>query len=159
MKVGLRQCALLLLVFAACEGDAPALAPKLESVEAVKVETVQPSPRAVLGKVQGEVTVKRAAGDEWLEATETMKLFDNDKVRTARGASAEVRFTSGSRLTVGEDALVGIAESQPLPGTDPSDITVLKGRIDAQLVDAENQSLIVNTPAATIRAGREIVFQ
>ncbi|HYX91357.1 MAG TPA: FecR domain-containing protein [Myxococcaceae bacterium] len=116
-------------------------------------------PRATLATVTGAVTVKRAAGDSWTSAVEGMDLFENDKVRTARGASAQVRFESGSALTISEDALVGIAEPRPRPVGDGSDVTVLKGRIDAELPNPKDQSLVVATPSATVRAGREIVFQ
>lgn len=119
----------------------------------------RPSPRAVLGPVKGEVSVKRAAGDTWVAAGESMELFENDKLRTAPGASAQLRFSNGSTLSLGEDALIGIAESRPGPAMDRSDVTVLKGRIDAELSDPTSQSLVVTTPAATVRAGREIVFQ
>jgi hypothetical protein len=116
-------------------------------------------PRATLIALRGAVTVKRAAGDAWTAAAEGMELFENDKLRTARGASAQVRFESGSALTVSEDALVGIAEPRPRAGRERSDLTVLKGRIDAELADPQNHSLVVTTPSATVRAGREIVFQ
>lgn len=115
--------------------------------------------RATLRAVQGDVTVKKAAGDEWIAAADAMALYENDKLRTARGASAVVRFVNGSQLTVGEDALVGIAEARTRPGAEPSDVTVLKGRVDAELSDPKSQSLVVTTPSAMVRAGREIVFQ
>lgn len=114
--------------------------------------------RATLIALRGAVTVKRAAGDAWMAAAEGMDLFANDTLRTARGASAQVRFESGPALTVSEDALVGIAEPRA-EGADPSDVTVLKGRIDAELGDPQTHSLVVTTPSATVRAGREIVFQ
>src|SRR4051812_407984 len=46
-----------------------------------------PAPRAWLQQPSGTVSVKRAAGDEWITAAEKMALFDNDKVRTASTAS------------------------------------------------------------------------
>lgn len=116
-------------------------------------------PRATIENVVGEVTLKRAAGDAWTGASESMSLYENDKLRTAPGASALLRFTSGSALTLGENALIGIAEARPRPGADRSDVTVLKGRIDAELSDDRTQSIVVTTPSATVRAGREIVFQ
>lgn len=163
---GLRQLAMACALVAAvssCE-QTPASPPpeaKAASTSARPATTndTAASARATLGTITGEVTVKRAAGDEWIAAREAMELFENDKLRTARGASAQLRFVSGSVLTVGEDALVGIAELRPKPGVDASDLTVLKGRIDAELADPRSQSLVVTTPSATVRAGREIVFQ
>jgi hypothetical protein len=124
-------------------------------------QVAQPAPavRATLERISGEVMVKRATADAWLGAQPQMTLFENDKVRTARGASVSIHFVSGSVLAMGEDALVGIAEAQPTPAAQPADVTVLRGRIDATLSDPTTQSLTVTTPSATVRAGREIVFQ
>lgn len=116
------------------------------------------APRATLKQVSGTVLVKRASGDDWLPARNGIELFENDKVRTASGATARLDF-GGSEVEVGEDALVAIAETRPRPGKDRTDLTVLKGQVDAELGDASRDSLSVSTPAATVRAGREIVFQ
>lgn len=115
-------------------------------------------PRAELQLLRGSVMVKRAAGDDWIEAVEKMQLFENDKVRTAAGAQADVVFSNGSHLVMGAEALIGIAETSVRPGQERSDVTVLQGRVDAEL-DQSSQSLTVTTPAARVRAGREIVFQ
>ena len=122
---------------------------------------VVPAPvrRAQLQGLQGDVKVKRAAGDEWLPAQENMPLFENDKVRTVTGAGARIVFTQGSQVNLGEDALISIAETRPRPGQERTDLTVLRGRVDAELKDPTTQSLSLTTPAATVRAGREIVFQ
>lgn len=116
------------------------------------------APKAHLRELKGSVKVKRAAGDDWVDATNDMALFENDKVKTAPGASALVAFASGSQISLDQEALIGIAETRPRPGQDRTDVTVLHGRIDAELPDP-NQSLSVTTPSATVRAGREIVFQ
>jgi hypothetical protein len=118
-----------------------------------------PVRRAQLKGLQGDVKVKRAAGDEWLPAQEGMPLFENDKVRTVAGAGAQIVFANGGVVNLGEDALIGIAETRPKPGQERTDLTVLRGRVDAELEDPARQSLSVTTPAATVRAGREIVFQ
>ncbi len=153
----------LLMNVAACSSPSTKTsereARKAEETAAAQGTVKGPSVHAVLESVSGEVSVKRAAGDAWVSASERMELFENDKVRTARGASAELRFTSGSVMAVGEDALLGIAETRPSPGQEPTDVTVIKGRIDAELSDPGAQSLSVSTPGATVRAGREIVFQ
>jgi hypothetical protein len=118
-----------------------------------------PEPRAHLKEVRGDVKLKRATGDEWLTALEGMPLFENDKVRTAAGASARVTFTNGSTVNLGQDALIGIAETRPRPGMERTDLTVLKGRVDAALDAPATQSLSVSTPSTTVQAGREIVFR
>ncbi len=120
---------------------------------------VHDSPKARLQKVSGDVRMKRAAGDDWAAAPDKTVLLANDKVRTLRGGSAVIEFANGSVVSLGEDALISIAETHPLPGQDRSDLTLVHGRLDAELDDPAKQSLSVNTPTATVRAGREIVFQ
>jgi hypothetical protein len=88
-----------------------------------------------------------------------MALYENDKVRTPTGARCAIEFSNGSSVELGEDALIGIAETRPRPGQERTDLTILKGKVNAELPDASKQSLTVSTPAATVRAGREIVFQ
>jgi hypothetical protein len=112
-----------------------------------------------LTQVSGDVRVRRAAGDDWIGASEGAAVYENDQVRTAKGAATLVHFSNGSSLALGEDALIGIAESRARPGIDRTDVTVLRGRVDAELTDAAKQDLSVGTPSATVRAGREIVFQ
>jgi len=142
-------CLPLLVCVPACRRDAkapPAPAPK-QSV------------RATLTQVSGSVSVKRAAGDEWQAAVSGTALYDDDKLRTERGSSAELRFPSGTVVVVSEDTLLGIAETRAAPGRPQADVTVLRGAVDATLDRPANQSITVGTPAATVRAGREIVFQ
>ncbi len=129
-------CLPLLVCAPACRRDAqapPAPAPK-QSV------------RATLAQVKGSVSVKRATGDEWQTAANGTTLYDDDKLRTERGGSAELHFPSGTVVVVSEDTLLGIAETRAAEHG------------DVRLGPA-NQSLTVGTPAATVRAGREIVFQ
>ena len=119
-----------------------------------------PAPRAHLRSLQGAVQVKRAAADDWSPAQEDLPLFENDKVRTEAGARADLVFASdGGTVHLGADSLIGIAETRLRPGQQRTDLTVLRGRIDAELERPAAQSLSVTTPAATIQAGREIVFQ
>lgn len=113
----------------------------------------------MLATFTGEVSVKREAGDEWFAGAERMDLFENDKVRTARSATAQVRFGNGSTVTMAEDALIAIAETRSVPGRGRTDLTVVRGRIDAELENSATDSLSVATPTAVVRAGREIVFQ
>lgn len=146
MKPGV-ACLLSLFVSACSESNVRAAAP------------ASGPQRAIVRGVTGNVKVKRSSGDVWVSATNELPLFENDKLSTASGASAEVIFVNGSSLTVGEDALIAIAETRPAIGRDKTDVTVLKGQINAALKDATRQSLTVSTPTATVRSGREIVFQ
>ena len=70
-----------------------------------------------------------------------------------------VAFEGGSTLALSADALVAISEKRARAGEERSDVTVLRGHVDAELSDPAKQSLSVSTPSATVRAGREIVFQ
>lgn len=120
----------------------------------------EPKPRAHLRALKGDVQVKRATADDWSAAQEGLPLYENDKVRTEVGAVADLVFTGdGGTVHLGGDSLIGIAETRPRPGQQRTDLTVLRGRIDAELERPATQSLSVATPAATIQAGREIVFQ
>jgi hypothetical protein len=116
-------------------------------------------PIAALKHLSGDVQIKTAAGDDWQPAREGQALFENDKLRTSKGAGALVQLANGSVVSLGEDALVGISETRARPGRDHADVTVLHGVINAELTHPAQQSLSVSTPAATVRAGREIVFQ
>lgn len=150
------------LALAALSGGCPAEktpAPPVQVPPVVPPAAPAPVLRAQLKGLQGSVNVKRAAGDEWLPAQEGMPLFENDKVRTVAGAAAQIVFTQGGVVNLGEDALISIAETRPKPGQERSDLTVLRGRVDAELADPTRQSLSLTTPSATVRAGREIVFQ
>jgi hypothetical protein len=118
-----------------------------------------PAARATLQHLKGTVSVKRAAADDWTAASEGMALLENDTVQTGARASAQVRFPNGSSVLVGEEALIGISETGGSPGRDRTDLTVRRGTVDATLETPATQDLSVGTPAATVRAGREIVFQ
>lgn len=114
---------------------------------------------AKLTHVSGKVLVKRSNGDDWINAVEAMDLKENDKVRTAAGASASIDFASGGTVSLGEDAMIAIAETRVRPGLERSDLTVLRGRVEAELPDVQHQSISVTTPNVTVRAGRKIEFQ
>ncbi|HZI12011.1 MAG TPA: FecR family protein [Myxococcus sp.] len=136
-----------------CTADEKPAAPSVPPMPA-------PSPRAHLRALKGSVQIKRATADDWSDAREGLPLFENDKVRTEADAVADVVFAGdGGTVHLGSDSLIGIAETRPRPGQQRTDLTVLKGRIDAELEQPSTQSLTVTTPSATIQAGREIVFQ
>lgn len=134
---------------------------KNDEVPAVPASATAPAPepRAHLKNVKGDVKVKRAAGDDWTAAQEGMALYENDKVSTMQSAGAQIVFNNGATANMGESSLVGIAETRTSPGQEQTDLTVEQGEVVADLDDPARQSLSVATPAATVRAGREIVFQ
>ena len=78
-------CALAAPLAVGCSSPTPgADAGRAPSVAPVAAE---PQPRAHLRDLRGGVMLKRAAGDEWVSAQEGQALFENDKVRTAKGAT------------------------------------------------------------------------
>src|SRR5262249_43935014 len=106
-------CPALLVCAPACRRDAkapPTPAPK-QSV------------RATLAQVKGSVSVKRATGDEWQAAVTGTTLYDDDKLRTERGGSAELHFPSGTVVVVAEDTLLGVAETRAPPGRPQTHVT------------------------------------
>lgn len=129
-----------------CTSDTPRPQEALDGSTAAPA----PVPRAKLRQLAGRVNVKRAAGDDWIVAQEGMDLFESDKVRTANGAQAIVETGNGS-IAMGEDALIAIPEAR-------GDVTLLEGHIDAHM-DATQKTLTIQTPAAEVRAGREITLQ
>lgn len=88
-----------------------------------------------------------------------MALNADDKVSTAEDATATITFTGGGAVTLGENALVGLSEPRALHQDRPTDVTVHRGHVEAVLTQPDRQSLSVDTPAAQISAGREVVFQ
>jgi hypothetical protein len=114
---------------------------------------------AKLRQVSGKVLVKRSNGDDWITAVEGMDLRENDKVRTAASATAVIDFGTGGTVALREESLIAIAETRIRPGLERTDLTVLQGRVDAELPDVQHQSISVTTPNVTVRAGRKIEFQ
>jgi len=114
-----------------------------------------PIARARLRTVSGAVNVKRAAGDDWILALEGMELFENDKVRTSKGAAAQVETRNG-HLAMGEDGLLAIPEEHGKE--ERGNVTLLQGHLDARL-DPTEQTLTIKTPAADVKAGREIFIK
>ncbi|NVJ01706.1 FecR domain-containing protein [Myxococcus sp. AM009] len=146
--------ALSALPAAGCTADERPSAPDAATRPAVATH------RAHLRAMKGGVQIKRATADEWSPALEGQPLYENDKVRTEAGAGTDIVFAAnGSTVHLGGDSLISIAETRTRPGQQRTDLTVLRGRIDAELEKPAAQSLSVTTPSATIQAGREIVFQ
>ncbi|HVE87081.1 MAG TPA: FecR domain-containing protein [Myxococcales bacterium] len=114
---------------------------------------------AKLTHVSGKVLVKRSNGDDWIDAVEAMDLRENDKVRTQAGGSATIEYAGGGTAQLGEDGLFAIAETRTRPGSERTDLTVIRGHVEAELKDARHQTITVTTPSATVRAGRDLVFQ
>jgi len=118
-----------------------------------------PPARATVSALRGPVSVKRAAGDEWRKASVGMRLYADDKIATGAEGTATLTFEAGGSLELEENALVGLSEPRALHQLRATDVTVHRGRVEATLLRPDAQTLSLETPAAVITAGREVVFQ
>ena len=141
------------LLLGACTDPLPSPAP------AAPTEDAKVPPRATLSAMRGPVSIKRAAGDEWLKAQVGMALHADDKISPGAGGTATLSFTAGGTMDLAENALVGLSEPRALHQQRATDVTVHRGRVEATLPNPEAQTLSVETPAAVITAGREVGFQ
>lgn len=139
------------LLLAACADPLPApVAPNADD---------GPPARATLSAMRGPVSVKRAAGDEWIKATVGMALHADDKISTGAEGTATIAFAAGGSLELADNALVGLSEPRALHQQRTTDVTVHRGRVEATLLRPDAQTLSLETPAAVVTAGREVVFQ
>lgn len=76
-------------------------------------ENVETGARFV--SIEGSVQVKRAGTLEWIGATAAVVLRSNDLVRTGSGATAEIVFAGGDRISLRPDSLTTIEESSQNP--------------------------------------------
>jgi hypothetical protein len=106
--------------------------------------------RAHLGRLsdrRGAVDVLRSGNVDWVHLERGADLFEDDRVRTFKGATAWLRFDEGSNLRVDEESLITLGGG----------ITVERGSVAGQL----QAGLKLKTPAleAESVASRDIVFQ
>ena len=120
----------------ACPADEKPVAP-------VHVPAVPPPVRrAQLKGLQGDVKVKRAAGDEWLPAQEGMALFENDKVRTvAAGVVTESDWREGSSNSASTRPRKTVRSVRSSPG---------RGRVSAMPISASSPRFTTLPLAKTI---------
>ena len=102
--------------------------------------------------------MKRADSDEWLPVAMGATLSREDKIRTSKGAAAVILFDEGTELAIDEGSMVAISD---LPAEAPrkGGITLLRGKVDAEVDRNRSSDFSVKTPAAVARATKEIVFQ
>jgi hypothetical protein len=81
-----------------------------------------------------------------------VQLFDDDRLRTFKHATATLAFTNGSSLRVDEESLISLGELS-LGGS----ITVERGTVEGEI----QPGMKVRTPAAEAEAtsGRDLVFR
>jgi hypothetical protein len=102
---------------------------------------------ARLTERKGAVNVLRSGMVDWTRAERGTDLFEDDRLRTFKGATAWVTFDEGSSLRVDEESLITLGGG----------ITVERGSVTGQL----QAGLKLKTPAleAESVARRDIVIQ
>ncbi len=107
-------------------------------------------------RIDGTVQVKRAGTLEWITATKAVVLRQNDLVRTASGASAEIHFADGMVFNVRPESLITIEESSqnPLSRQQRTALSIESGEANF-LTAARNSSTTISTPTVRTTADRE----
>jgi hypothetical protein len=102
---------------------------------------------AVLAGLSGAVDVLHAGSVDWARIATGAALFEDDRLRTFRGAWAHLLFDGGSTLRVEEESLISLGGG----------ITVERGTVAGEL----QAGLRLKTPAAEAEstAKRDIVIQ
>ena len=106
--------------------------------------------------IEGSVHVKRAGTLEWRPATLAVVLRQNDLVRTGAGATAEILFADGMKISVRPDTLITIVESSqnPVSRQQRTALAVQSGEANFQTA-ARPGSTTISTPTLRTSAGRD----
>jgi hypothetical protein len=107
----------------------------------------QPNHVARIIGVSGAVDILRAGAVDWVRAGGREDLFEDDRVRTFKTASAQLAFDEGSSLRVDEESLITLGGG----------ITIERGSVAGEL----QAGLRLKTPSleAESVAPRDIVFR
>ncbi len=102
---------------------------------------------ATLQSVGGAVDVLRAGSVDWIRPGRGTALYEEDRVRTFRGAWAQLAFAGGSQLRVDEESLISLGGG----------VTVERGTVEGEL----QPGLKLRTPALEAESAppRDIVFK
>jgi hypothetical protein len=128
-----RMCLLVLAAACACRASEP--------------EPERRTPVALLKGLSGTVDVSRAGSVDWVRAHRGAALFEDDRLRTFKGAFADLLFDGGSVLKVEEESLISLGAG----------VTVERGAVAGEL----HAGLKLMTPALEAEASpvRDIVIQ
>lgn len=107
---------------------------------------------ARVSALSGTVEVLRAGGVDWATLMRDASLYDDDRVRTFKGAWAQLAFAGGSSLKIDEESLISLGAVSVGGG-----ILVERGTVEGEL----QPGLRVKTPAleAENARGRDIVVR
>lgn len=111
---------------------------------------------ARIATFDGSVHVKRAGTLEWRAATLAVVLRQNDLVRTGSGATAEILFADGMRISVRPDTLITIVESSqnPVSRQQRTALAVQSGEANFQTA-ARAGDTTISTPTLRTTASRD----
>ena len=96
---------------------------------------------ALVQALAGKVDVLRGGGLDWVALADAGGLYEDERVRTAKGAWADLVFEGGSALRVGEETMLSLGGG----------VTVERGGVEGELA----AGLRLKTPtleAETMRA-------
>jgi hypothetical protein len=95
----------------------------------------------------GKVDVLRAGNVDWVSLADGAPLYEDDRLRTFRGAWARLVFDGGSTLRVNEESLISIGGG----------ITIERGAVEGEL--AAGLRLRTPTVEAETVTSRDIEFR
>ena len=107
---------------------------------------------------EGGVQVKRAGTLEWVAASRSMVLRQNDLVRTGAGGAAEIVFADGMVIAVRPDSLMRIEEStqNPVSRQQRVSLSIQSGEANFQTASrAVPGSTTISTPTVRTTAERD----
>jgi hypothetical protein len=107
---------------------------------------------ATITDLSGSVQVLRNGNSDWNAVERGNSLFDDDRLRTFKGANASLSFANGSSLKIDEESLISLGEMSAGGG-----VIVERGTVEGQL----QPGMKVRTPAleAESTKPRDIFFQ
>jgi hypothetical protein len=108
--------------------------------------------------LEGSVQVKRSGTLEWLAATRSTVLRQNDLVRTGAGGAAEIEFADGMMIAVRPDSLITIEEStqNPVSRQQRVALSIQSGEANFQTASRTIPgSTTISTPTVRTTAERE----
>jgi hypothetical protein len=106
---------------------------------------------AILAVLSGSASVSRGRSSDWSSLASGAELYDEDRIRTFKGARAQLAFTGGSSLRLEEESLVSL-------GGVGVGVLIERGTVEGEL----SPGFRVRTPALEAQSsgrGRDIVFQ
>jgi hypothetical protein len=93
---------------------------------------------ATVSGLRGSAEVLRGGGSDWRPLSKNARLYDEDRIRTFKGAQAMLAFQGGSSLRIDEESLISLGAIAAGGG-----VVVERGSVEGEL----QPGLQVKTPA------------